>query len=86
MNIKISVCAIIMGLTLLSEPIYTEADQNIQIMIDAARQLSWNTWMGGNRANLLVKQETVVAPVAVVSAMMAMPFHVWRLPAPYQNH
>ena len=49
-----------------SGAILADADQNIQIMIDAARRLTWDAWMGENRANLLVKQETMVAPVAVI--------------------
>lgn len=61
-----SVSAAILGLALSSGGINADADQNIQIMIDAARKLTWEAWMGENRANLLVKQETVVAPVAVI--------------------
>jgi hypothetical protein len=55
-----------LGLTLLSGTVNAEPNQNAQIMIDAARQLKWDSWMGDNRANLLVKQETVLAPVAVI--------------------
>jgi hypothetical protein len=66
MKIKIGFGATILGLMLSSGPIHADSDQNIKIMIDAARQLNWDDWMGENRAYLLVKQETVVAPVALV--------------------
>jgi hypothetical protein len=39
-------------------------DDNLQLMLGAARQLIFVT--PGNRAFLLVKQETVTAPVAVI--------------------
>ncbi|OHC53345.1 MAG: hypothetical protein A3D16_19465 [Rhodobacterales bacterium RIFCSPHIGHO2_02_FULL_62_130] len=57
-----------MGLSLSSAAISDadDTDGNVKVMIDAARQLTWDSWMGDNRASLLVKQETVVAPVAVV--------------------
>lgn len=41
-------------------------DGNIQIMLGAARQLDFDTSGIDNRAFLLVKQETAVAPVAVI--------------------
>lgn len=49
-----------------SGPVHADTDQNLQIMTDAARELTWDDWMDENRANLLVKQETIVSPVAVV--------------------
>jgi hypothetical protein len=66
MKIKFVLFAAALGLTLTSGAIHADADQNTQTMIDAARQLTWEPWQGDNRAQLLVKQETVVAPVAVV--------------------
>jgi hypothetical protein len=66
MTIKLGFCAAVVGLTLTSGAIHADSDQNIQIIIDAARQLTWETWQGENRAQLLVKQETIVAPVALV--------------------
>jgi hypothetical protein len=66
MKINFRLCAAILVMTLASGPISADSDQNIQIMTDAARHLSWAAWMGENRANLLIKQETIAAPVAVV--------------------
>lgn len=66
MKIKIGACATILGITLSSGAVYADSEHNIQIMIDAARQLTWDDWMGDNLANLLVKQETLVTPVAVI--------------------
>jgi len=66
MKIRIGVCAIIFGTALTSGATHADTDQNLQVMIDAARQLSWSDWMGDNRAYFLVKQETQVAPVAVI--------------------
>ncbi len=66
MKTKIGSWAILFGLTISSGALHAEPEHNIQIMIDAARQLTWDDWMGENHANFLVKQETVVAPVAVI--------------------
>lgn len=66
MKIKKSACATILGITLSSGTVHADPDHNLQIMIDAAQQLTWDDWMGDNRANLLVKQETLVTPVAVI--------------------
>ncbi|MGB3251043.1 MAG: hypothetical protein WBB13_17970 [Tabrizicola sp.] len=65
MSIKLGFCAVLVGVTL-SSPLRADSDRNIQTMIEAARQLTWENWQGDNRAQLLVKQETIVAPVAVV--------------------
>ena len=66
MKLKTLYCAAILGLTLSAGAVLADTDENIQIMIDAARQLTWDDWVGENPANLLVKQETIVAPVAVI--------------------
>jgi hypothetical protein len=66
MKINFRLCTAILVMTLASGSISADTDQNIQIMTDAARQLTWTAWMGENRANLLIKQETIAAPVAVV--------------------
>tara|TARA_R100000935_G_scaffold58751_1_gene97524 strand:+ start:894 stop:1193 length:300 start_codon:yes stop_codon:yes gene_type:complete len=66
MKIKIGACATILGITLTSGAVHADTNHNLQIMIDAARQLTWDDWMGNNHANLLVKQETLVTPVAVI--------------------
>lgn len=66
MRIKDCACTIVLGITLTSGVAHADTDHNLQIMIDAARQLSWDEWMGNNLAYLLVKQETLLAPVAVI--------------------
>lgn len=48
----------------LSAPaVSADPDTNVEIMAEASRQLSWDY---ENRAYFLVKQETIVAPVALV--------------------
>jgi hypothetical protein len=66
MKIIIGACATILGLMLTSGAAHADPDHNLQIMIDATRQLTWDDWIGDNLANLLVKQETIVTPVAVI--------------------
>lgn len=66
MKINIGLCTAIIVITMTSGPVHADTDQNLQIMTDAARELTWDDWMDENRANLLVKQETIVSPVAVV--------------------
>jgi len=63
MTIKVGICAAIVALALTSGASLADPDQNVSVMVEAAQQLSWDY---ENRAYLLVKQETTVAPVAVV--------------------
>lgn len=63
MTIKVGSCVAILALTLGSGAGQADPDGNVRIMVDAARELTWGS---ENRAYLLVKQETTVAPVAVV--------------------
>lgn len=72
MKMRTGFCATILGLLLSLGDAHADADQNIQIMVEAARQLTLETWMGDNRANLLVKQETVIAPVAVIFSYISL--------------
>jgi len=65
-KIKIGFWATILGLALSPGASRADTNHNLQLMIDAAQQLTWDAWMGENRANLLVKQETIIAPVAVI--------------------
>lgn len=65
MSFKVGCCAAPLFLSLLTGAGWADADQNTLTMVDAARQLTWETSVD-NRAQLLVKQETVVAPVAVI--------------------
>ena len=66
MKTRSGFCATIFAITLNSGALYADAAHNTQIMIDAARKLNWDDWMGDNHAYFLVKQETQVAPVAVI--------------------
>jgi len=66
MKLRNGYWAAVLGWALSSGEIHADADQNLHIMNDAARQLTWEAWMGDSRANLLVKQETIITPVAVV--------------------
>ncbi len=55
----------ILVLMLAASPAYADrVDDNLQIMLDAARQL--DPALPGDKVFLLVKQETTVAPVAIV--------------------
>lgn len=63
MSKKVGFCAAILALFLASGASQADPDRNVRLMVDAARELSWGR---ENRAYLLVKQETTVAPVAVV--------------------
>jgi hypothetical protein len=43
-----------------------DAEKNLQIMLDAARKLEWGFYSAQNEAFLLVKNETIEAPVGVI--------------------
>ena len=64
--VKFGNWAAILGFALSASTLHADPDSNIQIMTDAARKLTWYSWEADNRANLLVKQETEIAPVAVI--------------------
>jgi hypothetical protein len=66
MMLRIACWASICGLTLSAEAALADPDRNAQVMTEAARQLTWEAWAGNNHAYFLMKQETVLAPVAVV--------------------
>lgn len=66
MSHKVWSLVVIFGLVVWPMAAFADTDHNTQIMMDAARHLSFGAWEGDNRAYLLVKQETVLAPVAVV--------------------
>ena len=66
MKLRVAFWASICVLTLSAEAVHADPDRNAQIMNEAARQLTWEAWAGNNHAYFLVKQETVLAPVAVV--------------------
>ena len=60
---------IVMGLCILcSGTAAAGTDNNIEIMLNAAKSLEYT--FPENRAYLLIKQETVVSPVAVVFGYM----------------
>lgn len=63
MNVRIACWASICGLMLFAGTIHASTNRNAQVMTEAAQKL---TWEGDNHAYFLVKQETVLAPVAVV--------------------
>lgn len=54
------------GLAVSPAGTYADADRNEQIMAAAAQQLTWESWAADNHAYFLVKQETILAPVAIV--------------------
>lgn len=64
MTNRIFSLAAFLAVICLSQLAAADADENLETMIEAARQLEWT--LPENRAYLLVKNETVESPVGVI--------------------